>query len=90
MASPASGTTHAPEWVGFVPAIIGGFLFSLGVLWPAPRKGRSRWLALLAFIPCGGFLVVVYLMSLTDKRVLDDIESLKKQLERPPDQNSTG
>jgi hypothetical protein len=50
------------------------------VVWLAPRKGHSRWLALLALIPCGGFLVIFYLFSITDKRVLDDIEMLKKQI----------
>ena len=57
-----------------------GLLFAVCCLWLAPRKGRSAWLALLSFLPCGGFLVVLYLLSLTDKRVLDDLETLKKQI----------
>ncbi len=59
--------------------VVLGLLFAIVVIWLAPHKGRSRWLALLAFIPCGGFIVVLYLLSLTDKRVLDEIEALKEQ-----------
>jgi hypothetical protein len=57
-----------------------GVLVASMVLWLAPRKGRSRCFALVAFIPCIGVFVVLYLLSLTDQRVLDDLESLKKQL----------
>src|SRR5437899_8041538 len=77
------GTPAPPIWTSFVPMLLLGVLFALAVLWLAPRKGRSRWLALLAFIPCGGFLVVLCLLSLTDKQVLDDIEMLKKRIGRP-------
>jgi hypothetical protein len=79
---PTAGTTAPPAWTSLVPMLLPGLLFAIAVLWFAPRKGRSPWLALLAFIPCGGFLVVLYLLSLTDKRVLDDIETLKKQIGR--------
>ena len=63
-----------------MPLLIIGVVAASMVLWLAPRKGRSRWLALLLFVPCVGFLVVPYLLSLTDQRVLDDLASLKKQI----------
>ena len=50
------------------------------VLWLAPRKGCFRWYAVPAFIPCFGFFIVLYVLSLTDKKVLDDIEVMKKRI----------
>ena len=38
-------------------------------------------MALVALIPCVGSLVIIYLFSLTDKRVLEDIETLKRQVD---------
>jgi len=82
MAPPSTlGTVEPPIWVSFVPAVVLGVLFAGVVLWLAPRKGCSKWLALLAVIPCVGTLVIFYLLALTDKRVLDDIERLKTQIE---------
>jgi hypothetical protein len=81
MAPPTTpGTSTPPLWTSFVPLLLLSIVWAALVVWLAPRKGRSRWLALLAFIPCGGFLVVFYLFSVTDKQVLDDIEMLKKQI----------
>ena len=74
------GTQPPPTWTSFVPLLVFGVIAAGMVLWLAPRKGRSRWLALCVFIPCVGFLVVPYLLSLTDKRVLDDLADLKKQI----------
>ena len=71
---------HAPlGWEPFVPAMFFGVLSALIILWLAPRKGQTRWLALVAIAPCIGPFIVVYLLALTDKRVLDEIEALKKQ-----------
>jgi hypothetical protein len=63
-----------------VPTVVLGILAAIVVLWLAPRKGCSRWLGLLAFVPCVGWLVIFYLLARTDKRVLDDIEALKTQI----------
>ena len=63
-----------------MPAVLLGILSVAFVLWLAQRKGRSRWFALLAFVPCVGWLVIFYLLALTDKRVLDDVEALKRQM----------
>lgn len=87
MAPPTHANT-APAWVQIFPLLLIGIVFAAAVLWLAPRKGRSSWLALLTLIPCGGFLVVLYLLSLTDKRVLDDIDTLKKQIGRQDGDNS--
>ena len=70
-----------PLLITIIPLLIVSILFSLFVAWLAPRKGKSSLLALLVFVPCGGFLMVIYL--LTDQKVLDDIEELKNRLDRP-------
>lgn len=44
----------------------------------APRKGRSRFVAFLAFIPFVNGLYAIWLCSLTDVSVLRDIEELKR------------
>ncbi len=65
----------------FYSVIIAGI-----VLWLAPRKGQSQLWALAVLIPCVGPFVLFYFLSLTDKKVLDDIADLKKQIEteKPP------
>jgi hypothetical protein len=78
--SPTPGTTPPPVWVSLVPTLLLGILAALVVLWLARRKGCSRWLALLAFVPCVGWLVIFYLLARTDQRVLDDIDALKRQI----------
>ncbi len=60
-----------------------GILVGALVLWLAPRKGHSRALVLVAVLPCIGSLVVLYLLSLTDKQVLDDIRELRDKLKNP-------
>ena len=76
----SSTVQQLPAWVSFVPLLVYVILFAVLVIWLAPRKGRSRLLALAAVIPFVGPLIVIYLLSITDKQVLDDIESLKKQI----------
>jgi hypothetical protein len=78
---PTPGTAAPPAWTSFVPTVLLGVISAAIVLWLAPRKGCSRWLALVALIPCVGSLVIIYLFSLTDKRVLEDIETLKRQVD---------
>jgi hypothetical protein len=86
---PPPGTQAPPVWtsLSLVPAVLLGILSVVVVLcsvvvvlWLAQRKGRSRWFALLAFVPCVGWVVVFYLLALTDKRVLDDVAALKRQI----------
>ncbi len=57
-------------------------VFASMILWLAPRKGKSRLLALLALIPCLGPFVIIILLSLTDKEVLDEIAELKKRIDQ--------
>ena len=78
--TPTVGTPPPPFWTSLVPAVLLGILFIVPVLWLAERKGRSRWFALLAFVPCVGWLAIFYLLALTDKRVLDEVEALKRQI----------
>jgi hypothetical protein len=79
-APPTPGTTPPPLWTSLAPTVLLGILSALVVLWLARRKGCSRWLALLAFVPCVGWLVIFYLLARTDKRVLDDIDALKREI----------
>lgn len=68
--------------ISLLPLLTVSMLFALFASWLAPRKGKSSLLALFVFVPCGGILVVLYLLALTDKKVLDDIEELKSRLDR--------
>ena len=43
----------------------------------APRKGRSRWVALIAFVPIVNAFYVLWLASLTDRSVLDRLQALE-------------
>lgn len=45
----------------------------------ARRKGRSGWMALLGAIPLVNMYVVIWLASLSDAKVLQEIEELKKR-----------
>jgi hypothetical protein len=82
---PNPGTATQPAWVTFVPAIMIGLVCAGVVLWLAPRKGCSKWWALVGFVPCFGSLVILYVLSLTDKQVLDDIADLKRKVEMDRD-----
>ena len=57
-------------------------IFAAIVLWLAPRKGHSQLWALAVFVPCIGPLVVIYLLSQTDKKVLDEIAELKNRIDK--------
>lgn len=78
-----SDPSQVPTWVSLMPLLFISLVFALAVLWIAPRKGKSRLLALLVFVPCVGPLTLLYLVSLTDKKVLDDIAELKRKLTNP-------
>ena len=68
-------------WISLLPLLIVSMLCAIFAAWLAPKKGKSPVLALLVFLPCGGILLVFYLLSLTDKKVLDDIEELRSRLD---------
>jgi hypothetical protein len=55
-------------------ALLAAFIFFL-----AKRKGRSALLLLIGFVPLANVLVAIWLASLTDKSVLEQIEELKRR-----------
>jgi len=46
----------------------------------APRKGRSRWYALIAFIPLVNILCVLWLASLSEWHLVERIRALEAKL----------
>jgi len=56
-------------------------IFAAIVFWLAPRKGKSPLLALAVLVPCAGPFVMIYLLSLTDKKVINEIAELKSRLD---------
>ena len=73
----------APEpslLVSILPLLFVSLIWAAIVLWLAPRKGKPRWFALLMLVPGIGPLGVLYLLALTDKKIIDDIEELKRRL----------
>jgi hypothetical protein len=57
-------------------------VFAIFLLAIAHRKGRSRWVAIIGFVPMVGAFYALWLVSLTDKAVLDRINALETKL--PP------
>jgi uncharacterized membrane protein YhaH (DUF805 family) len=53
------------------------------------RKGRSHWLELLLFVPFANALYVLWLVSLTDKALIDGIKSLQEEIGRVKGRDST-
>ncbi len=76
--------TAAPSWVQFVPLALITLFYVAVVWWLAPKKGISPYYALIGLIPCLGtiaiFVIFIYLITLTDKAVLDEISDLKRRL----------
>ena len=64
-----------------MPLLIYSLLFAAMVLWLAPRKGKSQWMALIVFVPCIGPFVMIYLLALPDKKTLDEIAELRRRLD---------
>jgi hypothetical protein len=75
-------TSPPPILVQLVPLFMLLFVsFSLAIVlfFIARRKGRSGALALLALIPIVNMLVAIWLCSLTDISVLNELERLKRK-----------
>jgi hypothetical protein len=76
--------TPAPSWVQFLPLLTFSLIYVALIWWLAPRKGISPWYALIGLIPCFGtlavFFIFIYLLTLTDKAVLDEIADLRRRL----------
>lgn len=73
----------SPAWFSLIPLFIYSVIFAAVVLWLAPRKGKSQLWALFALIPCAGPFVLIYLLALTDKKVLDELAELRGRIDEP-------
>ena len=68
---------------GFLPIIILFLVFYFAIVRPVnKRKGGSRLSELLIFIPLINLIYLWRLVSLTDKAVLEKIDSLEKKLQK--------
>ena len=73
--------TSEPSFlISIVPLFLVGLIWAAIALWLAPRKGKSRWFALLMLIPMIGPFGILYLLALTDQKIIDEIENLKRRL----------
>ncbi len=70
----------------FVPLLTMAVIFvPLGIIL-ATRKGKSRLLfVLVAFVPIVNFLALIWLASLTDQAVLEELAKLRGKVESAPD-----
>jgi hypothetical protein len=75
-------TTQPSFLLSILPLLFVGIIFAAIVFWLAPRKGQSQLWALAVFVPCIGPLVIIYLLSLTDKKLLDEIAELKSRIDK--------
>jgi uncharacterized membrane protein len=66
--------------MSIIPLFIVGIIWAAVALWLAPRKGKPRWFAAVMLIPLIGPFGILYLLALTDKKVLDEIAELKRSL----------
>jgi len=71
-------------WIQFLPLALFTLFYVALAWWLAPKKGISPYYALIGLIPCFGtlaiFVIVFYLLTLTDKSVLDELSDLKRRL----------
>ena len=73
--------TPPPFWMSLMPLFVYSLIFAGIVVWLAPRKGLSPLWALIVLVPCIGPFFMIYLLALTDKKVLDEITELKNRIE---------
>jgi len=66
-----------------VPLLFLGLIFGLVLMPMAKRKGRSQWLWFFAgFVPGWNFLGGLWLASLPDKSVLEEVKALLNELQK--------
>ena len=76
-------STPPPPPVGivtFLPMLLLCALLAVLMFRIARRKGRSELFCLLGFVPFANVMVALWLASLTDKAVLDQLAELKRRL----------
>ena len=67
----------------FVPLILLGLIFGLVLMPIAKRKGRRQWLWFLAgFVPGWNLLGGLWLASLPDKSILEEVKVLLNELKK--------
>lgn len=64
----------------FIPLLLVSALLVIFILSLARRKGRSQLLCVLGFVPIANMFVTLWLASLTDRAVLDQLEDLKRRV----------
>ena len=73
--------TDAPAFLSFIPLITMGLLVGIFALFIAKRKGKNPLVCfLLCLIPIFGGAYLFYLVSLTDKAVLERLDYLENLL----------
>jgi hypothetical protein len=78
----SSGTGISQIW-SFVPLLFMGLIFGLVLMPMAKRKGRSQWLWFLAgFVPGWNFLGGLWLASLPDKSISEEVKALLNELQK--------
>ena len=73
--------TGAAGFAGFIPMIIVGVIFGIVACCIGKRKGKNRLVCfLLCLIPVFGAFFLLYLVSLTDKNVIERLDYLENLL----------
>ena len=68
---------------GFIPLLLMGTILGLILMFIAKRKGKSQVLWLIAgYIPGWNLFGGLWLASLPDKLIIDEIEALKNSLQK--------
>ena len=66
-----------PSIIGLLPLFLIGTLLAVFIFRIAKRKGKSPAFAIYGFIPLVNILVAIWLASLTDKAVLEELAALR-------------
>ncbi len=78
----ATNGSSGGGFAGFIPLLIMGCFFG-GIFHSiAKRKGRNQWLWFIAgFVPLWNILGVIWLASLPDKSIIEEVSSLVTELQ---------
>jgi hypothetical protein len=78
-----SSGTGGSHIASFIPLLIMGLIFGLVLMPIAKRKGRSKWLWFLAgFVPGWNLLGGLWLASLPDKSISEEVKALLNELQK--------
>jgi hypothetical protein len=78
-----SSGTGGNQILSFLPLLFLGLIFGLFLMPMAKRKGRGQWSwFLLGFVPGFNFLGGLWLASLPDKSVLEEVKALLNELQK--------